>query len=568
MIILSSCSTSKKVSLQKTPIKKKQLTEDQHLAVASAYYEATKKKILGDYDQALSLFLQCLSIDPTNAAASYEMADILEYDKQPDTALIFSRRAVLLEPTNVWYQDLYAQCLQEKGKYKEVAGVYTDLVKMHPNASEYYYKLAVAQVQAGEYDQATQTYDLVEQKFGFNEDMSLNKIQLFEKIKNYTAAELEIQKLIKRNPATPQNYDMLGNLYELEGKTDKAFEMYQKMEETSPHDPMVHLSLADYYRTKHNNRKSFDELELAFKEPSLEVDTKIRILLSFYGVSSGYDTLNAEGLKLCQIMVETNPAEPKAHRMYGDFLERSNDLKAAREQYVLTIQEDSSKYTNWSKLLNIDMFLNDYSAIANTTKSAMTLFPNYPQLYLMNGMANLELKKNDDAISSLEKGVSYVLDDSVMQGQFYSYMGEIYNSMKHYSSSDSAYSIALTLNPNDDGTLNNYSYYLSLRDTNLALAAQMSKRANMLKPNNANDQDTYAWILYMMNKYQEAKDWEEKALQNGGDKNSNILDHYGDILYKLGDKDRALDSWQKARDAGEKSELLERKIRDKQLYTK
>src|ERR1700722_19614173 len=96
VFVLPSCSTSKKTSSQNITIRKKTLTEDQRLAVSSAYYEATKKKILGDYDQALSLFVQCLAIEPTNAAANYEMADILEYEKQPDTALIFSRRAVLL----------------------------------------------------------------------------------------------------------------------------------------------------------------------------------------------------------------------------------------------------------------------------------------------------------------------------------------------------------------------------------------------------------------------------------------------------------------------------------------
>ena len=107
VLILSSCSSSKKAGSQTSVVKKRQLSDEQQLVEESTYYDATKKKIQGNYDQALSLFLQCISIDPYNAAANYEMADILEYDKQPDTALIFIKRATQINPNNVWYQDLY-----------------------------------------------------------------------------------------------------------------------------------------------------------------------------------------------------------------------------------------------------------------------------------------------------------------------------------------------------------------------------------------------------------------------------------------------------------------------------
>jgi tetratricopeptide (TPR) repeat protein len=563
-----SCSSSKKVSTKFKDVKKVNLNADQKLTEESVYYDATKKKILGEYDQALSLYLQCLYIDPTNAAAYYEVADIMEYDKQPDTALVFIKRAVELEPENSYYENLFAQCLQDKGKYKEVAEVYRTLVKDHPSVPENYYKLAVAEIQANELEQATQTYDLEEQKFGFNEDVSMSKIQVFEKVKNYSGAEAEIEKLMQKNPNTPQYYDMLGNLYEMEGKSDKAFEVYQKMEANSPHDPMVHLSLADYYRTKKDDKKSYDELKLAFEEPSLDMDTKIRIVLSFYGMSNGADTLNMQGLELCQLMIKASPDDPKAHKMYGDFLFRNKDYKDAQEQYLKTLSEDSSKYTIWAQLFATDEIMGDFKGLADASKGAISLFPDYPQTYLANGVANLQLKNYDQALSSLNKGLNYVLDDSSLIDEYYTYIGDANNALKHYDASDSAYETALKYNPNDYGVLNNYGYYLSLRDTELAKAAQMSKKANELVPNNYNYQDTYSWIFYMMGNYQDAKLWEDKALQNGGAAHGDILDHYGDILFKLGSKDEAVNYWQKAEDAGMKNDLLDRKIRDKQLYDK
>jgi len=41
------------------------------------------------------------------------------------------------------------------------------------------------------------------------------------------------------------------------------------------------------------------------------------------------------------------------------------------------------------------------------------------------------------------------------------------------------------------------------------------------------------------------------------------LEHYGDILFYLGNVDGAVDYWKKAQDAGGKSPLLERKINEK-----
>ena len=94
----------------------------------------------------------------------------------------------------------------------------------------------------------------------------------------------------------------------------------------------------------------------------------------------------------------------------------------------------------------------------------------------------------------------------------------------------------------------------------------MSKRANDLKPKNPRLQDTQGWVLYKMKNYDSAKAWIQKALKNGGENMPDILEHYGDILYQLDDKEQALIYWQKAQEKGSTSELLEKKIADKKLY--
>jgi tetratricopeptide (TPR) repeat protein len=569
-MLFYSCGTSKKaVTPSKANIVHKELSRDDRDQVLADYYEASKQRILGNYDRAIEVYMQCLKIQPDNAAANFQIADIYEFYKKPDSAIVYAGRAAQIEPSNIWYQDLYAQCLQDKGRYKDMEAVYEGLIKNHPDEVDYYYKLALAQIELGEYEKAADTYDRVEVKMGgFSDEITKEKIKLYETVKDYPKAETQIQLLIKADTTNVQNYVELADLYDLEGKHDESFKLYQSLEQRYPHEPSVRLALAEYYRNKKNDKKSFEELNAAFKEPGMDIDSKRRILLSFNSVSNGHDSLQIEALELCASMVQAHPNNPEAHRLYGDFLFREASYKEAREQYRYTVSEDSSKYLIWSQLMGCDIQLNDFTDLAKVSNSAMELFPNDPQAYLFNGVANNQQKNYTLAVTSLTKGLDYVVNDNGLLLEFYSALGDVFNSLKRYAASDSAFEAALKLNPNNDNILNNYSYYLSERDTNLARAEQMSKLANDISPDNGTYLDTYAWIFYKEGNYANAKTWEDKSLAHGGQKDAAVLDHYGDIVYMLGDKDTALDYWQKAKSAGLNSDILNRKIQDKKLYNK
>ena len=59
-------------------------------------------------------------------------------------------------------------------------------------------------------------------------------------------------------------------------------------------------------------------------------------------------------------------------------------------------------------------------------------------------------------------------------------------------------------------------------------------------------------------------DW--KALSNTQGKSGTLLEHYGDILFKMGDTLKALEYWQQSKDAGDGSEFLDKKLQEKKLF--
>jgi predicted negative regulator of RcsB-dependent stress response len=60
----------------------------------------------------------------------------------------------------------------------------------------------------------------------------------------------------------------------------------------------------------------------------------------------------------------------------------------------------------------------------------------------------------------------------------------------------------------------------------------------------------------------------ETAIRNGGEKNGVIVEHYGDILYMLGDVEKALEQWKKALEIGDTSEFINEKIKQKRYIDK
>lgn len=93
----------------------------------------------------------------------------------------------------------------------------------------------------------------------------------------------------------------------------------------------------------------------------------------------------------------------------------------------------------------------------------------------------------------------------------------------------------------------------------------MGKFLVTLEPDNDTYLDTYGWVLFVNGDYKEAKEYLEKAASTS--KSADVISHYGDVLFKLGQKEKAIEQWKKALELGgsENSKLLERKIEAEKL---
>jgi len=532
----------------------------------SLLIDAKREEIAGNQERAIELFRQYIDKYSEDPVAYFELARILAEKKEISEAVKLSRQAQQLDPDNIWYSMFLAEMDQIAGNMTEAVSIYRDLVAKNPANLDYYYQLAALYLSTERFREAIEIYDKIEEKAGISEDVSLQKEKIFLHLNDMGRAEEELQNLVSSKPGETKYLSILAEFYMSNNQQEKALEIYKKISETDPGNPYIHMSLADYYRKTGDKAKAFDELKLGFSNPNLDIDTKVNILLSFYTINEMFSDLKEQAFILSKILVDVHPNDPKSHSIYGDLLSQDNKFADARDEFLKVIKLDSNKYVVWEEVMRMDIQLEKYDHLTEFSNKAIELFPEQPVPFLFSGMASFQLKKYDEALTAFKRGLDLVVKNDELMAQFYMYVGDTYHALNKADESDKAYDRSLELKYDNPYVLNNYAYYLSVRNVNLYKAEVMSKKSIDLDPVNPSFQDTYGWILYRLGRFDEAKTWVGKALEEKGGASAEVMEHYGDILFKSGEPSKALEYWEKAKAKGPGSEFLPKKIADKKIY--
>lgn len=186
--------------------------------------------------------------------------------------------------------------------------------------------------------------------------------------------------------------------------------------------------------------------------------------------------------------------------------------------------------------------------------------PELAQAYSQKSIAFFWMGQDEEAMNILSKGIGQVKTDRD-KAMLYNLRGDFYHTMGDRQRMYADYDSTLAYDPDNINVLNNYAYYLSVENRDLKKALEMSARTLEKEPLNATYLDTYAWILFKMKKYKDALGYMEKALRYLEADNPEIYEHYGDVLFMCGEKEKALENWHKAVQFNGNSPTLDQKIR-------
>jgi tetratricopeptide (TPR) repeat protein len=527
--------------------------------------EGERQELISNDVKAASYYRECLNLDPANAVCNYKLAEL--YFKRYDFAgsEVLVSKSIQQDPSNEWYVMLLAQSQINQGKLEDAAFAFEKLIELRPEKSEYRFELANLFVQQGKFKEAIDILDSYEKQHGINPEVNMLKQNLYVQNGQMDKAIETCQVLVAQFPEESNYLGLLAELYMQDNQPEKALEAFHRLIEIDPGNGFAHISMATYYRHEGLQSDYERELMLAFQSIDLDVENKMNSLLPYLSDAS---LLNADWNFLERLLNELEIRHPNDARVYAlisDFYYANGQVKRARDftRKSLNIQKD--KFQVWNQLIIMDSELQDWESMVIDAEQALELFPSNPAFYYYLGVSYAQLERYEEAIEILETGKMMIFDNEGGKVDFMSLLGDVYYSAGNPTKSANNYEKVLKIQPDNVYVLNNYSYYLSLQKKDLEKAMKMAKKAVELQPGQYNYEDTYGWVLFQAGEYEEALIWLQRAVDNGGHINGEIVEHLGDAFYKIGQIEKAIETWQKAKATGSASSRIDEKIAEQTL---
>ena len=342
--------------------------------------------------------------------------------------------------------------------------------------------------------------------------------------------------------------------------------IYDKVLQEEPDNNRVLMSLRTYHQANNHNAvaDSLTERILMNKDAT----TQDRILVLRQEISAN-ETAGGDSTKILNLFHKIL-SQPQSDADMAILCATYMGLKEMPVDSIIPVLEQVIAIApdNVSARLQLVGYAwesEDMERVISLCQEARQYTPGEMAFYYYQGIAYYKQDNLDDALSSFQNGLGVINEESnpAIVSDFYAVMGDILHQKGLAEEAFEAYDSCLQWKDDNIGCLNNYAYYLSERGERLSEAEEMSFKTVKAEPKNATYLDTYAWILFMQERYAEAKIYIDQALQNMEDSLGNevIVEHAGDIYAQNKDMDRALSLWRDAQQKKPEDQLLLRKIK-------
>jgi tetratricopeptide (TPR) repeat protein len=475
------------------------------------------------------------------ARAVLEYQDALRFDQ--DAAIYFAlskdysnlgkhylaaengKEAVRLDPQNIIYRENLAQVYLLAHEIDSAIVQYRGILDIDSTSTRALYGLARLYQQRAKPLEAITYYKKIIDQIGAEWDVLLQLTQLYESLQRYTDAAGTYQQMLGLDPGNLDLRKRLIETYLRAGTPDSALARLDEILDIDRKNPDIQVLMGDIYLQKNETSKALEYYDTVINQDSVAIETKLHIPEVLLERSQKDSTLVGYAKPMLEGIRKDWPKDWRPYWYLG---------------FVgFSTRSDSFALENFRKVTELN--------------------PGNGDAWYYVGTIYFRMEENDSAVTALEKSVEI----NPRNPDFLGALALTYDSMKRYVDSDRTYEQALKLDAHSHIILNNYSYSLAERGVQLERALQMAKEAVEKQPENSSYLDTIGWVYFKLGRYEEAKDYIEKAVQLRdavGENGATLNEHLGDIFYKLDKKDKALEYWKRALQMNQKNQALKKKI--------
>ena len=543
------------------------------------FLEAEKTRLSGDYASALELYQHCLDINPQAAEAVYNLGLMKLFLRQDslEVGIGMLKQACELDSCNPWYLETLATIYLNARRTSDAVPYLEKLARFQTKRTDVLSQLASIYRDDGHTDKAIEVLKRIEVQEGKSVQLSLEKFTLYMSKEEEDSAFMELQSLCDEYPHDLNYRVVMANQYQQAGDPYKAMEIYNSDRQKDAHNLNLILAMMNYYRSVQDNERfvqlrdsllfddgSSNDLRVALMKDC--IDETIQDSTKRDDMLQTFDSLLAKPQKDAQLLM--------LKAAYLTYVKENDDKVAELMNRVLEVEPGNQMAL--SHMLQYYAPKNNFAAIEDICRKGVNYHPEELAYAYYLGVALYQQDKRNDAAEVFLQGLRTKTEEArpALVSDMYSVLGDLYYQENKPLEAFAAYDSALVYKDDNISCLNNYAYYLSLRNEQLDKAEEMSYRTIKAEPKNITYLDTYAWILFMKKDFTNAKiymdrvvnpDLSDEELLKVEDLQGNLLEHAGDIYAECGSLDIALRYWNLAvqKNDGTCTPLIKKKIKKK-----
>lgn len=413
-------------------------------------------------------------------------------------------------------------------------------------------------------------------RYAWLDNSNIDTAAIVDKIRQFTLSR----------PTDASALYYTARMYGMFQYTDSATKyLIKACEADSTYGP-AYLALADEY-LRQGDSIAYDHTVIGvISSTELELDDKLRVVQSYFQNAYTDSTRTEFTDSIFTILEDQHAGEPQIYLLRGAYFATKKEYTHSAENFRYALDLDRDNVDTYRMLIEVQQKAGDTIGAIATGHMAIDKCDDNLLFPLLTAGMEMTIDRPEAALATLD---SFDISDFNNPSALSSYYQTRADALYKLGQTDSAfaeYDRAIALDPDNSMAKNNAAYFMACSGIDLDRARKLAQEAVAADPLNPTQLDTYAWVLFKLKEYKDAREQIDLALSSCGVKvaegaivvapvegnddieeaSAEIYDHAGDIYFMNGEPDIAVQFWQLAIKLESANKQILKKIQNRAYF--
>jgi len=505
------------------------------------YLRGHRMEIERQYDKALSAYLAALTYLPNSRVLLSRTAFLYFQNGDLLGAIETAERALTHYPDDAQLLHFLSSLYLKQRNYAMAERTYKHLISQNPADTKPYYLLILSYLREERFDDARVLLAQARErdpKSGLA-DYYMGRILRAEG-KNRQAMR-SYRKAVRKDPQLEAAYLEQANLWEVEGKPDKAAELYEQvLVRANPYSPYARDGLIRIYLASGQRERVLVQYDALVAQNPRNPNVLYRRAL----LLAELDRLD-ESVDSASRILSFLPADENALELLASLYERQGRYQKARTTLGRLLELNPESVSALTRVGYLAHQMGDDAGreeIVDQMEELLTEHADDISMYLFISWGHTQAKRYEAAVDILQKAMA--VDGKNIQVHFT--LGVAYYELQRFDDMIHEMLWVVEQDPNHANALNFLGYTYADEGINLDQAVVYINRALAIRPDDGLFLDSLAWAYYKQGKFKKALKVQTKAIRMAPEEDAILYDHLGGIYLGMGRLDKARGAWRQA----------------------